>query len=46
MEEANLETFIEICQRFNQKAVKYVVCGAYTETLRDWTRWICRGIMV
>jgi len=18
----------------------------YTETLRDWTRWICRGIMI
>ena len=33
MEEANLETFIEICQRFNQKAVKYVVCGAFASIL-------------
>jgi len=33
MEEAKLETFIEICQRFNQKAVKYVVCGAFASIL-------------
>jgi len=29
MEEAKLETFVEICQRFNQRNVKYVVCGAF-----------------
>lgn len=33
MEEAKLETFIEICQRFNQKGVKYVVCGAFASIL-------------
>jgi len=26
--------------------IKYFICNYYTETLRDWTRWICRGIMV
>ncbi len=33
MEEARLEILAEICRRFNQNEVKYVVCGAFASKL-------------
>lgn len=33
MGEAKLETLVEICRRFNEHRVKYVVCGAFAGIL-------------
>lgn len=38
MEEAKLETLIEICRRFNERGVKYVLCGAFASVLHGVER--------
>ncbi len=38
MEEAKLETLIEICRRFNQNGVKYVLGGAFAGVLHGVER--------